>query len=81
MYVSDYSMVDERKIVTDEDYTLEYVELNVEPTAATAIQGEKTETEWHYFIYDEEKSITDVNVFDKEDCTGALEKYLEEYMK
>lgn len=81
MYVSDYSMVDERKIVTDEDYTLEYVELNVEPTAATAIQGEKTETEWHYFIYDEEKSITDVNVFDKEDCTGELEKYLEEYMK
>ena len=81
MYVSDYSMVDERKIVTDEDYTLEYVELNVEPTAATAIQGEKTETEWHYFIYDDEKSITDVNVFDKEDCTGALEKYLEEYMK
>ena len=81
MYVSDYSVVDERKIVTDEDYTLEYVELNVEPTAATAIQGEKTETEWHYFIYDDEKSITDVNVFDKEDCTGALEKYLEEYMK
>ena len=81
MYVSDYSVVDERKIVTDEDYTLEYVELNVEPTAATAIQGEETETEWHYFIYDDEKSITDVNVFDKEDCTGALEKYLEEYMK
>ena len=81
MYVSDYSVVDERKIVTDEDYTLEYVELNVEPTAATAIQGEKTETEWHYFMYDDEKSITDVNVFDKEDCTGSLEKYLEEYMK
>ena len=59
----------------------ESVELNDDPTAATAIQGEKTETEWHYFIYDEEKSITDVNVFDKEDCTGELEKYLEEYMK
>ena len=81
MYVSDYSVVNEREITTDGDYTLEYVELNVEPTAATAIQGEKTETEWHYFIYDEEKSITDVNVFDKEDCTGELEKYLEEYMK
>ena len=81
MYVSDYSVVDERKIVTDEDYTLEYIELNIEPTAATAIQGEETETEWHYFIYDDEKSITDVNIFDKEDCTGALEKYLERYMK
>lgn len=81
MYVSDYSVVDERKIVTDEDYTLVYVELSVEPTAATAIQGEKTATEWHYFIYDEEKYIIDVTVFDKKDCTEELEGYLEEYMK
>ena len=50
MYVSDYSVVDERKIVTDEDYTLEYIELNVEPTAAMEIKGEKTVTEWHYFM-------------------------------
>ncbi len=81
MYVSDYSVVDERTIITDGDYTLDYIELNVEPTASMAIQGEETETEWHYFIYDEEKSITDVNVFDKEDCTGKLEEYLKEYMK
>lgn len=81
MYVSDYFVTDERKIVTDEDYTLEYIELNVEPTAATTIQGEKTETEWHYFIYDEEKYIIDITVFDKMDCTEELEGYLEEYMK
>ena len=71
-HISDYSVVDERKIVTDEDYTLVYVELSVEPTAAT---------EWHYFIYDEEKYIIDVTVFDKKDCTEELEEYLEEYMK
>lgn len=80
MYVSDYSVVNERKIVTDGDYTLEYVELSVEPTAAMEIKGEKTATEWHYFICDEEKYIIDVTVFEEKDCTEELEGYLEKYM-
>ena len=80
MYVSDYSVVNERKIVTDGDYTLEYVELSVEPTAAMEIKGEKTTTEWHYFICDEEKYIIDVTVFEEKDCTEELEGYLEKYM-
>ena len=80
MYVSDYSVADERKIAANGDYTLEYVELNVEPTAAMGIQGEKTSTEWHYFIYEEDKYIMDVTVFEEKDCTEELEGYLEEYM-
>lgn len=81
MYVGDYSVVNERKIATDGDYTLEYVELSVEPTAAMEIKGEKTATEWHYFIYDEEKYIIDVTVFEGKDCTEELEGYLEKYVK
>ena len=80
MYVSDYSVANEREIAANGDYTLEYVELNVEPTAAMAIQGEKTSTEWHYFIYDEDKYIIDVTVFEEKDCTEELEGYLEKYM-
>jgi len=80
-YMSDASVVENREIAAEGDYTLLYVELSVSPSAAMEIQGESPDTEWHYYIHDGANYFVDVRLNNKEYCTEELETYLLSYIK